>query len=156
MIIDHSSGADGINALQKRSKSTLSSDQHERAAERLQRPGKVGKRLLEPPPGAAAGVEAPLLGRAPYEDWEHRAVPGGGGQSRVVVDPEVPPEPHHGPLRPAHRRGSSVHHDPAQEKLAHRSLRSITSSTTCARPNKPPEGGKLQRVGIKGQTNAGS
>ena len=108
MIIDHSGGADGINALQKGGKSSLSSDEHERAAERLERPGKVGKRLLEPPPGAAAGVEAALLGRAPYEDREHRAVPGGGGQSRVVVDPEVPPEPHNGPLGPAHRGGRSI------------------------------------------------
>jgi len=75
----------------------------------------VGKGLLEPPPGAPSRVILLVVSRTPYEEREDRALFRRSCQGRVIVDPEVSPEPNNSLPRPSHAQEPipvfSIDHD---------------------------------------------
>jgi len=105
----------------------------------------VGKGLLEPPPGAPSRVILPVVSRTPYEEREDRALFRRSCQGRVVVNPEVSPEPNNGLLRPSHAQELiavfSIDHDKAKDGDYHVTelLKPISSSMARAHVMEPPE-----------------
>ncbi|RWW73862.1 hypothetical protein BHE74_00018221 [Ensete ventricosum] len=115
MIVNQSGSPDRTNALQKSSKSALSSDEHEGSTERPQRLVEVLERLLQPPPRDSPREELPFFTRTPYENREDTTILGGGRQGRVVLNPQVPPEPNYG-LGLASHDGNNLKLKPWQER----------------------------------------
>ena len=114
MIVNQSGSPDRTNALQKSSKSALSSDEHEGSTEGPQRLVEVLERLLQPPPRDSPREELPFFTRTPYENREDTTILGGGRQGPVVLNPQVPPEPNYG-LGLASHDGNNLKLKPWQE-----------------------------------------
>lgn len=93
MIEEELRSTSGFNDIDKSRNGVGGSLGDEEGAEASERGIEMGEALLEPPSGDPAGIVVALLLRRPDEDGNDGAGPDAGGQSWVILYPEIPSEP---------------------------------------------------------------